>query len=223
MEWLLALGSILLLDLILSGDNAILIALACRNLQVDKRKKAMFIGCFGAVFIRVCLTLFATNLLSIAYLQFFGGLVLLYIAINLLIHHNEDESNQARKPVTLISAIKTILIADLIMSLDNILALAGVAQTVTSGKWSLIICGLLASIPLVLCGSQLFLNLMNRFSIIVYLGAGILAYTAGKLMVEDQVMGRYFINFASYLEWIFVIVVLGIGYIKNKQCHQINN
>lgn len=223
MEWFLALGSILLLDLILSGDNAILIALACRNLPVDKRKKAMFIGCFGAIFIRVCLTLFATDLLSIAYLQFFGGLVLLYIAINLLIHPNDDENNRSNKPVTLMAAIKTILVADFIMSLDNILALAGVAQTVPSGKWSLIICGLLASIPLVLCGSQLFLTLMNRFSMIIYLGAGILAFTAGKLMVEDQAMGKYFINFASYIEWFFVIVVLGIGYIKNKQCHQINN
>ena len=223
MEWLLALGSILILDLILSGDNAILIALACKNLPLDKSKKAMFIGCFGAIVIRVCLTLFATNLLSIAYLQFFGGLALLYIAINLLIDHNEDDENQSNKPVTLMSAIKTILVADLIMSLDNIISLAGVAQTVTNGKWSLIICGLLASIPLVLCGSKLFLTLMNRFPIIVYLGAGILAFTAGKLIVTDQAMGMYFMNFASYIEVLLVIIVLSIGYLKNKQCQQINN
>ncbi|MBP2631343.1 MAG: putative rane protein [Firmicutes bacterium] len=223
MEWLLALGSILVLDLILSGDNAILIALACKNLPLDKRKKAMFIGCFGAIVIRVCLTLFATNLLSIAYLQFFGGLALLYIAINLLINHDEEDDTQSNKPVTLLSAIKTILFADLIMSLDNIISLAGIAQTVPSGKWSLIICGLLASIPLVLCGSQLFLTLMNRFSIIVYLGAGILAFTAGKLIVTDRAMGFYFANFSGYIEFLLVILVLSIGYIKNKQCEQINN
>jgi YjbE family integral membrane protein len=223
LEWLLALGSILVLDLILSGDNAILIALACKNLPPDKSKKAMFIGCFGAIVIRVCLTLFATNLLAISYLQFFGGLALLYIAIKLLIHHNEDTDTESNKPVTLMSAIKTILVADLIMSLDNIISLAGVAQTVPNGKWSLIICGLLASIPLVLCGSKLFLTLMNRFPIIVYLGAGILAFTAGKLIVTDQAMGIYFMNFANYIEVLLVIIVLSIGYLKNKQCQQINN
>ena len=223
MEWLLALGSILVLDLILSGDNAILIALACKNLPSNKSKKAMFIGCFGAIVIRVCLTLFATNLLAISYLQFFGGLALLYIAIKLLVHHNEDKDTESNKPVTLMSAIKTILVADLIMSLDNIISLAGVAQTVPNGKWSLIICGLLASIPLVLCGSKLFLTLMNRFPIIIYLGAGILAFTAGKLIVTDQAMGIYFMNFASYIEVLLVILVLSIGYIKNKQCEQINN
>ncbi|WP_199883908.1 TerC family protein [Anaerosinus massiliensis] len=219
MEWFIALGSILLLDLILSGDNAILIALACKNLPLEQRKKAMFIGCFGAVFIRVCLTLFATSLLSIDYLQFLGGLTLLYIAINLLINHSEDESLD-RKPVTLMAAIKTILIADLIMSLDNILSLAGVAQTVGSGKWSLIICGLLASIPLVLWGSQLFLTLMSKFSAIVYVGAGILAFTAGKLVVMDQAIGKYLIHFSGYIEGLFVILVLTIGYIKNKPYHQ---
>lgn len=215
MEWFLALGSILLLDLILSGDNAILIALACKNLPEDKRKKAMFIGCFGAVFIRVSLTLFATSLLSIAYLQFFGGLALLFIAVKLLTDKNGEDASNA-KPATLASAIKTILVADLIMSMDNILSLAGVAQTVEDGRWSLIVIGLLASIPLVLCGSQLFLMMISKFPAIIYFGAGILAFTAGKMIVTDPALGSYFIHFSGYIEVVFVIFVIAFGYIYNK-------
>ena len=221
MEWFLALGSILLLDLILSGDNAILIALACKNLPKDKQKKAMFIGCFGAVFIRVCLTLFATSMLSIAYLQFFGGIALLYIAMKLLTDKGAEDEHSKNKPVTLAAAVKTILLADLIMSLDNILSLAGVAQTVSDGRWSLIICGLLASIPLVLCGSQVFLMLINRFPIIIYAGSGILAFTAAKMMVTDKALGGYFINFANYIEVMFVILVITIGYIYNRKMQHV--
>lgn len=223
MEWFLALGSILLLDLILSGDNAILIALACKNLPPEKRKKAMFIGCFGAVFIRVCLTLFATNLLSIAYLQFFGGMALLYIAVKLLTDQGNAGEDQLSKPVTLRAAIKTILAADLIMSLDNILSLAGVAQTVDEGRWSLIILGLLASIPLVLCGSQLFLILIHRFSAIIYLGSGILAFTAAKMMVTDPAVGSYFIHFATYIELAFVLFIMALGYIYNRNKEQVHH
>lgn len=216
MEWLLALGSILLLDLLLSGDNAILIALACKNLPQKERKKAMIIGCFGAVFIRICFTLFATSMLSIDYLQFIGGAALLYIAVKLLIDKG-DEADTVSKPRTLFAAVKTILIADLIMSLDNILSLAGVAQTVSDGRWSLIICGLLVSIPIVLCGSQLFLLLMNRLPVIIYVGAGILAFTAAKMMVTDHALGVFFIHFANYIEVVFVIFVLSFGYIYNKK------
>lgn len=223
MEWLLALGSILLLDLILSGDNAILIALACKNLPASKRKKAMFIGCFGAIFIRVCLTLFATNMLAIAYLQFIGGLALLYIAVKLLTDKGQEDGDAVRKPRTLAAAIKTILIADLIMSLDNVLALAGVAQMVDEGRLSLIILGLLASIPLVLCGSQLFLALMQRFGAIVYVGAGILAFTAGKMVITDPTFGGRFAGAAGYIEGLFVIFVLTIGYIYNRRGRHAHN
>lgn len=221
MEWFLALGSILVLDLIMSGDNAILIALACKNLPRDKQKKAMFIGCFGAVFIRICLTLFATSMLSVAYLQFFGGIALLYLAVKLLKDKGVENHDKVTKAVTLSTAIKTILLADLIMSLDNILSLAGVAQTVDEGRWPLIICGLLISIPLVLCGSQLFLLMIKKFPAIVYGGAGILAFTAAKMMVMDKALGSYFIHFAGYIEILLVIFVVVIGYIYNRRTQHI--
>lgn len=215
MEWIAALASILLLDLILSGDNAILIAMACKNLPETQRKKAMLIGCFGAVFLRVVLTVFAVEMLSIPYLQFVGGLALLYIAIQLLADKEEAHAEGA-KPHSLAGAVKTIIVADFIMSLDNVLSLAGVAHTVQSGRWSLILCGLLVSIPLVLCGSQLFLLLMRRFPGLVYLGAAILAYTSGKLMASDQALSMYFSPYAAYMEGMFVIFVVLFGYILNR-------
>ncbi|WP_019554984.1 TerC family protein [Propionispira raffinosivorans] len=215
-EWLVAFGSIVLLDLIMSGDNAILIALTCKNLPKEQRFKAMFIGCFGAVFIRIVLTCFAATLLSIAYLQFIGGLALLYIAMKLLIDHGGSTVVEIKKTSTLLVAIKTILAADLIMSMDNILSLAGVANTVSGDKWILIFCGLLVSIPIVLCGAQFFLWLMNKFPIIIYFGAGILAWTSGKMMVTDPSIGYYFISGAPYIEGGFITIVLSIGWYFNK-------
>ncbi|MBQ5636352.1 MAG: YjbE family putative metal transport protein, partial [Selenomonadales bacterium] len=128
-SWFFALGSILLLDLLLSGDNAIIIALACKNLPAEQRKKAVFLGCAGAIILRVLLTLVATKLLEIPYLQFIGGVALLFIAIKLLKPEEEDLSN-IESSGKLWAAIKTILAADFIMSLDNVLSLAAVAQTV---------------------------------------------------------------------------------------------
>lgn len=216
-EWFVALGSITLLNIILSGDNAILIALACKNLPDHQKMKAMLFGGFGAVFIRVVLTLFATSLLTIPYLEFIGGLALLYIAVNLLIDQNEASDENKVASTTFFSAIKTILFADLIMSIDNILALAGVANTVGEGEWSLIIIGLLISIPIVLGGAQIFMLIIERFSIIMYAGAGILAFTAGKMIVMDHALGAYFAAYGGYMEGILVIMVLSFGWYKNRQ------
>lgn len=219
-QWLAALGSILLLDLILSGDNAILIALACKNLPEGKKLKAMVIGGLGAVLIRILCTLGATGLLAAPYLEFIGGAALLYIALHLLIDHGPDEDGSVR-PATLGAAVRTILVADFIMSIDNILSLAGVANTVSQGKWSLIICGLLISIPIVLCGAQFFLLIMKKVPAIIYAGAGILAYTAAKLMVMDQGVGSYIAAYAPYMEVLFTVGVLSIGFYKNhyQQVH----
>lgn len=219
-QWLAALGSILLLDLILSGDNAILIALACKNLPEGKKLKAMVIGGLGAVLIRILCTLGATGLLAAPYLEFIGGAALLYIALHLLIDHGTDKDGGVR-PATLGAAVRTILVADFIMSIDNILSLAGVANTVDQGKWSLIICGLLISIPIVLCGAQFFLLIMKKVPAIIYAGAGILAYTAAKLMVMDQGVGSYIAAYAPYMEVLFTVGVLSIGFYKNhyQQVH----
>ena len=217
-EWFTALGSILLLDLILSGDNAILIALACKNLPQDKKLKGILMGGIGAVFIRIVCTLFATGLLAAPYLEFIGGAALLVIAVKLLAEQGSAPGGEAEaQPKTLAAAVRTILVADFIMSIDNILSLAGVANTVATGKWSLIICGLLISIPIVLCGAQMFLLIMRKVPAIIYLGAGILGYTAAQLMVMDQGLGGMLLPYAAYLKAVFVAGVLWTGwYLKQR-------
>lgn len=217
-EWLAALSGILLLDLLLSGDNAILIALACKNLPRANRRKAILIGGFGAVFIRIVCTLFATGLLATPYLEFIGGAALLYIAVKLVTDKNEGSRDEAdRVPTTLGAAVRTILIADFIMSIDNVLSLAGLANTVSEGKWSLIICGLMISIPIVLFGAQVFLVIMLKIPALIYAGAAILGWTAAELMTSDQAVGIYIIDYALYLKILFVAVVLGIGYYLNHK------
>lgn len=215
-SWFVALGSVLLLDLLLSGDNAIIIALACKNLPHEHRKKAVFLGCAGAIILRVLLTLAATRLLEVPYLQFIGGVALVFIAIKLLKPEEEDLSN-IQSSDKLWTAIKTILVADFIMSLDNILSLAAVAQTVPEGKYLLILLGLLVSIPLVVCGAQILLKLIEHFPIIIYIGAAILGYAAAKMMVFDHALGTYLAPFALAIEITLPLLVVIIGlYMKRK-------
>ncbi len=209
-SWFMALGSILLLDLLLSGDNAIIIALACKNLPSEQRKKAIFLGCAGAICLRVALTLVATKLLEVPYLQFVGGIALLFIAVKLL-KPEEGDGPHIAESSKLWAAIKTILAADFIMSLDNVLSLAAVAQTVPEGKYLLILLGLLVSIPLVVCGAQLLLKLITHFPAIVYVGAAILGYAAAKMIVGDHALGMYFENAALILEIGLPILVVAIG------------
>lgn len=217
--WFAALGSIFLLDLILSGDNAILIAMACKRLLDKQKLKAMIIGCMGAVIIRVLLTLFATELLGLPYLQFIGGILLLYIAVKLLTDHGDDKAGD-KQPTTLMAAVRTIIIADFIMSLDNVLSLAGVANMVPEGKWSLIICGLMISLPIVLCGAQLFLMIMKKLPGLVYVGGGILAYTAAEMMVMDRVIGVYLVEWSLIIKVVLVLMILSFGWFKNhKSCN----
>lgn len=218
-EWIAALSGIVLLDLILSGDNAILIALACKNLPEHHRGRAIFVGGFGAVGIRIACTLFATGLLAMPYLEFAGGALLLFIAVKLLTDH-KGESKEGEAPASFWAAIRTILIADFVMSIDNVLSLAGVANTVPEGKWSLIIVGLLISIPIVLFGAQFFLLLMKKVPALVYVGAALLGYTAAKLMVADKGLGMALAPYATTLEVAFVVLVLGVGYFLNKRAAQ---
>ena len=204
-EWFAAFTSIVLLDLILSGDNAILIALACKNLPPHHRGRAILVGGMGAVFIRICCTLFATGLLAAPYLEFIGGALLLYIAVKLLTDHKGGSEETGAQPTTFWAAVRTILIADFIMSIDNVLSLAGVANT------------LLVSIPIVLCGAQFFLLLMKKIPALVYAGAAILAYTAAELMTGDRALGIYLAAYAPLLKALFIIGVLGLGYCLNRR------
>ncbi len=214
--WFAALGSIILLDLILSGDNAIVIAMACKNLPDHEKLKGMIIGGAGAVLVRVLLTLFATELLGFPYLQFIGGFLLIYIAVKLLVDGDDDESS-GKQAVTLFAAVRTIMIADFIMSLDNVLALAGVANMVPEGKWSLIVCGLMISLPIVLCGASLFMMVMKKFPGLIYVGGAILSYTAAEMMVMDKVVGVYLQDWALIIKVVLVIAVLSFGWVKNHQ------
>lgn len=211
MELLVALGSITLINLILSGDNAVVIALASRNLPHDQRKRAVLWGSAGAVILRILLTLVAALLLKIPYVQFFGGLALVYIAINLLADEHKEVSCAGANSFW--GAIKVIIFADLIMSLDNVLAIAGVAD----GHLGLLIFGLALSVPLVVFGSQLLMSLMDKFPIIIYVGAAILAWTAAKMMVADTVLGVWLLPYSLVLEIGVTLVVLFMGYWRKKQ------
>ena len=172
--------SIIVLNLVLSGDNAVVIALATRKLPASSQNKAIVIGTAGAVVLRILLMLIAVELLTVPYVKIIGAILLFYIAYDLL--KTNGEETEVKSETTLLSAIRTIIIADLVMSLDNVLAIADVAD----GHFMLAVLGLIISIPIVIFGSQVILKLMDRFPWLIWLGALLIAYTAGTMMVEDH-------------------------------------
>lgn len=172
--------SIIVLNLVLSGDNAVVIALATRKLPASSQNKAIVIGTAGAVVLRILLMLIAVELLTVPYVKIIGAILLFYIAYDLL--KTNGEETEVKSETTLLSAIRTIIIADLVMSLDNFLAIAGVAD----GHFMLAVLGLIISIPIVIFGSQVILKLMDRFPWLIWLGALLIAYTAGTMLVEDH-------------------------------------
>lgn len=172
--------SIIVLNLVLSGDNAVVIALATRKLPASSQNKAIVIGTAGAVVLRILLMLIAIELLTVPYVKIIGAILLFYIAYDLL--KTNGEETEVKSETTLLSAIRTIIIADLVMSLDNVLAIAGVAD----GHFMLAGLGLIISIPIVIFGSQVILKLMDRFPWLIWVGALLIAYTAGSMLVEDH-------------------------------------
>lgn len=172
--------SIIVLNLVLSGDNAVVIALATRKLPASSQHKAIVIGTAGAVVLRILLMLIAIELLTMPYVKIIGAILLFYIAYDLL--KTNEEETEVKSETTLLSAIRTIIIADLVMSLDNVLAIAGVAD----GHFMLAGLGLIISIPIVIFGSQVILKLMDRFPWLIWVGALLIAYTAGSMLVEDH-------------------------------------
>jgi YjbE family integral membrane protein len=169
-------------NLILSGDNAVVIALAARSLPQRQQKAAVLWGSGAAVVMRIILTIFAVALLTLPWLKVVGSLLLFWIGIKLLLPEEGDENIDASD--NLISAIKTILIADLVMSIDNVIAVAAAAQ----GSMTLLILGLAISIPLVIFGSTLLLHLMERWPIIITIGGGLLGFVAGEMLVADPAL-----------------------------------
>jgi len=169
-------------NLILSGDNAVVIALAARSLPVKQQKAAVLWGSGAAVLMRIVLTIFAVALLTLPWLKLVGSLLLFWIGIKLLVPEEGGEDVSASD--NLINAIKTILIADLVMSIDNVIAVAAAAQ----GSFLLLVLGLAISIPLVIFGSTLLLKLMERWPVIITIGGGLLGFVAGEMLVTDPAL-----------------------------------
>ncbi len=183
-EFWIGLIKIIWINIILSGDNAVVIALAARTLPAHQQMKAVVLGSGAAVVLRVLLTVVAAKLLALSYLQIVGGLLLLWIGMQLLGDEDENEAGEVKHHGSLLSAIRTILIADLIMSLDNVIAVAAASQ----GSMLLLILGLAISIPLVIFGSTLMIKLMERFPIIVVIGAGLIGWVGGEAIIGDNVL-----------------------------------
>ncbi|MBM7659752.1 YjbE family integral membrane protein [Bacillus mesophilus] len=214
LELLTAILLIIGIDIVLGGDNAIVIALASRNLPESKRNKAIFLGTGLAIVTRIILTVLAVYLLQIPFLQFVGGLLLLYIAYNLLVDDGHD-NRDIQAGVTLGAAVKTIVFADIVMGFDNVIAVAGAAH----GNIYLVIIGLLFSVPIIIWGSKLILYLMERFTALVYVGGGILAFTAGNMLVHEERLQPFFNHYSMLklgLPLITVVLLLGIGYWVNS-------
>jgi YjbE family integral membrane protein len=182
---------IIVIDILLGGDNAVVIALACRDLPAQQRLRGILWGTAGAIALRVVLIAFAVALLNVPLVKFAGGLLLLWIGVRLLApaHLEHADVKPAEK---LLGAIKTIIVADAVMSLDNVVAIAGAAETADpSHRIALVIFGLLVSVPLIVWGSQIVLRLLDRYPVIVTLGAGLLGWIAGGLIVNDPAGDRW--------------------------------
>lgn len=215
--FLAALAQIMLVNIVLSGDNAVVIALAARNLPAQHQKTAILWGSGGAILLRVVLTVVAVELLKIPYLQALGGLLLVWIALQLLLEEDEEEGDASHHTHdNLFAAVKTILIADVVMSLDNTLAIAGVAK----GDWTLLIVGLGLSIPLIVVGSTVIMKVMDRFPIVVYIGAALIAWTAGEMIDSDHAVEPMlpgFMHGTPYLAIALTVGVVGYGWWSNAR------
>ncbi len=186
-----AILQIIVIDILLGGDNAVVIALACRNLPKEQRLKGILWGTAGAIVLRVILIAFAVALLQVPFLKLVGGALLVWIGVKLLLPGEEDEHGNLQGGTTLWSAIKTIIIADLVMSVDNVIAIAGAAQQADPDhQMGLVIFGLVVSIPLIIWGSTLVLKLLERFPIVITLGGALLGWIAGSMMISDIAVVR---------------------------------
>jgi YjbE family integral membrane protein len=213
-----AFGSIVLANIVLSGDNAVVIAMAARTLRPEQRGKAIFWGSAAAIVMRIVLTIVAIQLLSLPYLKMIGAVLLVYIGVDLL-SAEEEEDGFGKEINGMGAAIRTILIADLVMSLDNVLAVAAAAK----GNVPLLVLGLLVSIPLIIFGATLLTKVMERFPIIITIGAALLGFLAGEMLLTDPAvtsrfgaMGEQTVTFAGVLGAVLV-VALGTYLTKRQQ------
>nr|AYQ71775.1 TerC family protein [Cohnella candidum] len=195
--------TIVFIDLLLAGDNAIVIGLAARNLPKETQKKAILWGTAGAVGIRILATVLVVWLLEIPFLLALGGVVLVWIAYKLLVQ--EDQHDNIKPAATLMASIRTIIIADAAMGLDNVIAVAGAAH----GSFELVVLGLLISIPIVVWGSTLFIKIIDRYKWIIYAGSGVLAYTAAKMITHEKRFADFFGDNPA-LAWTFQAAIVAL-------------
>lgn len=218
-----AVFQIILIDILLGGDNAIIIALACRNLEKNQRIKGILWGTAGAIIMRVILIAFAMSLLLIPYLKIIGAILLLWIGVKLLVPQEEHHEVKASSGIW--GAVRTILIADLVMSFDNVIAIAGAAQNTADGhQMFYVIFGLLVSVPIIIWGSALVLKIIDRFPWVVVFGAALLGWIAGSLIVGDVAFKNFFFDGAAApsavkygAEIIGALFVMGFGLLLAKR------
>lgn len=205
MENLTVLMSIFMINMVLSGDNAVVIALASRKLPLKQQRAAVLVGSAGAIVLRIILTIVIALLLKIPLLQAIGAILLIYVAIKLV--KEDDPGEESHVAENFVQAIRIIIFADLIMSLDNTLAIAAVSN----GNWLMLVIGLATSIPIIIFCAQIILRLMKKFPAIIYIGAGILGWTAGVMFVEDKMVYDYlYSNYGHFMDILHVAVPAGI-------------
>lgn len=223
-EFWVAVGQIIMIDILLGGDNAVVIALACRKLPAQQRTQGILWGTAGAILLRVVLIYFALTLLAIPFLKLVGAALLVWIGVKLLAPDPDDDHGNINASDKLLAAIKTIIVADLVMSIDNVIAIAGAAQGAADHhEMPLVIFGLLVSIPIIVWGSQLVIKLMDRFPAIITFGGMLLGWIAGTMFVSDPAVANpdtlpWMLKIDQANDWIKygagiagALMVLGIG------------
>ena len=209
------------INVLLSGDNAVVIALACRNLPGRQRTWGIILGAVGAIVLRIILTFFAVTLLGLPWRKLVGGLLLLWIGVKLIADEEGGEGEGEAKVQAsdrLWAAVRTVVVADLVMSIDNVLGVAAAAK----GSLALLVFGLVVSIPLVIAGSQIILALIERFPVLILAGGGLLGYVAGEMIVEDAALAPWIEATAPWLHWILpvagIVAVIGVAkWVQRRQ------
>ncbi len=218
----IAVGQIILIDILLGGDNAVVIALACRGLPPKQRKMGIIYGTAGAILLRVILIAFALALLAVPYLKLVGAVLLVWIGVKLLVPEVEDEHANIQSSDRLWSAVKTVIVADLVMSVDNVIAIAGAAESAGTHQMPLVIFGLLVSIPIIVAGSQIVLKLMDRFPIIITLGGMLLGWIAGQMAYTDPALKPYLpesrvFEYGAAVAGAFLVLLTGKLLLRRRQ------
>ena len=195
-------AQIIAIDILLGGDNAVVIALACRRLPEKQRNQGIFWGVFGAIGLRLVLISFALQLLALPYLKGVGALLLLWIGVKLMQPDDEDAHRNIEASTSLMGAIRTIIVADAVMSLDNVIAVAGAAR----GDLTLVIFGILVSIPIVVWGSKFVLKLMDRYPVVITLGGMLLGWIAGEMIITDVAVKPYTEGYPPWIKYLAAII-----------------